>query len=278
MNLPATLSLTVLTLLPTSAPAAETTLDNMKIHYLTYGTGDEALVFIHGWTCDSTFWRMQASLYEHRRSILIDLPGHGRSDKPDIPYTMDLFARAVDAVMTAAHVRKATLIGHSMGTPVAIQFLRMHPDKVAGLVIVDGFVPQPPKSEKALAQAKERAQSYRAPDYKAAALRTLEYMFTTQTPPDLRAEIQSKMLSAPPYVMASAVEGMATMEPVTEAWPHLRTQAMMVKRANSAGYQDYLKAHFRLLGYREFDNAGHFVMMEQPDAFNETLREFLDGK
>jgi pimeloyl-ACP methyl ester carboxylesterase len=257
-------------------------LDGNKIHYDSFGQGDEALVFIHGWTCDSTFWKAQAPIYEHRRSLLIDLPGHGLSDKPEIPYTMELFARAVDAVMIDAKVRKATLAGHSMGTPVAIQFLRMHPEKVAGLVIVDGFIPQPPKDdserEKQKAQFAGLVKSYRGPDYKSVAMRMLDSMFTKQTDPALRNQIQTRMLSAPQYVMASAMEGMSTMEPLTESYSQLAVEAIMVKRGNATRYEEFLKKHFNLTGFREFDDAGHFLMMEQPEKFNQILREFLDRK
>jgi pimeloyl-ACP methyl ester carboxylesterase len=274
-------------LLSTPLPAAEAVshfanLDGTKVHYDSYGQGDEAVVFIHGWTCDSTFWKAQAPIYEKRRSLLVDLPGHGLSDKPEIPYTMEMFARAVDAVLTDANVRKATLVGHSMGTPVAVQFLRLHPEKVAGLVIVDGFIPQPPKDEaereKQKAQSAERVKAYRAPDYESVARRMLDFMFTKQTNPALRKSIETKMLSAPQYVMASAMEGMAAMAPLTESYPRLPVGAVMVKRGNSTGYQKFLKDHFDLVGYREFDDAGHFLMMEQPEKFNAILLQFLDRK
>lgn len=99
-----------------------------------------------------TFWRWRAPVYQSHRSILIDLPGHGASDKPETEYTMEYFARAVDAVLSDAHITKATLVGHSMGTNVIIQYLRMYPEKVAALVIVDGFAPEPPENEEALAK------------------------------------------------------------------------------------------------------------------------------
>jgi len=258
------------------------TLDGHKIHYVSYGAGDEAVVFIHGWTCDATFWQGQAPIYETRRSLLIDLPGHGMSDKPDIPYTMDLFARAVDAVMADANVRKATLVGHSMGTPVAFELLRMHPERVAGLVIVDGFLPMPPKD--AADRQKQRTQgagivkALRSPDYKATAARVVGTMFTKQTDPALKAEIETKMLATPQYVMASAMEGMWAMAPVTERYPRVPVEAVMQKRGDSSGYQQFLKQHFDLVGYREFEDTGHFLMMEQPARFNEILREFLDRK
>lgn len=277
--------LSVLAIAPLSAAEAVShfaSLDGNKIHYDSFGQGDEAVVFIHGWTCDSTFWKAQAPIYETRRSLLIDLPGHGLSDKPEIPYTMELFARAVDAVMIDAKVRKATLAGHSMGTPVVVQFLRMHPEKVAGLAIVDGFIPQPPKDdaerEKQKAQGAGLVKSYRAPDYKTVAMRMLDSMFTKQTDPALRNQIQTRMLAAPQYVMASAMEGMMAAEPLTESYPRLPVEAIMVKRGNSTRYQEFLKQHFDLVGYREFDDAGHFLMMEQPEKFNQILREFLDRK
>jgi pimeloyl-ACP methyl ester carboxylesterase len=123
-----------------------TMLDGNKIRYDSFGGGDEAVVFIHGWTCDSTFWKAQAPIYEQRRSLLIDLPGHGLSDKPEIPYTMELFARAVDAVITDAKAPKATLAAHSMGALVTIQFLRMHSEKVAGRACSTPCSPSRPTS------------------------------------------------------------------------------------------------------------------------------------
>src|SRR5262245_8728432 len=79
--------------------------DGIRVHYKSVGKGREALVFVHGWTCDMSFWRDQAAgLAGTARVILVDLPGHGLSDKPQITYTMDLFARAIDAVLNDAGV------------------------------------------------------------------------------------------------------------------------------------------------------------------------------
>lgn len=273
----------VINYLSAAEPIAHTaTLDGSKIHYLSTGQGDEALVFIHGWTCDSTFWKAQAPVYETRRSLLVDLPGHGLSDKPDVPYTMDLFARAVDAVMTDAKVRKATLIGHSMGTAVALQFLRLYPGKVTAIVIVDGFVPLPPKDEadrqKQLAQGAGIAKALRAADYKAFDKRVIQTMFIPQTAPVLREEIETKMAAIPQHVMASAMEGMNTMAPLTEHYPRIPVEAIMQKRANSDGYAAVLKQHFQLVNFQAWDDTGHFLMMEHPERFNQVLVEFLDRK
>src|SRR5262245_50945571 len=107
-----------------------TKLDAMRVHYQNYGEGKDAVVFIHGWTCNLNFCKANIPAFVNQsRVIAIDLPGHGESDKPQITYSMDLFARAVDAVLTDAGVERATLVGHSMGTPVIRQFYRKYPNK-----------------------------------------------------------------------------------------------------------------------------------------------------
>jgi pimeloyl-ACP methyl ester carboxylesterase len=279
--------LVLLALAPAIAPAGDAhsrfaTLDGSRVHYLSYGEGRDAAVFIHGWTCDATFWRFQAPVYERRRSLLIDLPGHGASEKPQVPYTMEYFARAVEAVMEYAGVDRATLIGHSMGTPVAIQFLRMYPGKVNGLVIVDGFIPGPPKDDaerkKQSAQAAMMIKMYRGPEYRDNLVRMLDSMFTPESPAGMREEIESKMLSTPQYVGASAMESMMAMSPVKESWPDVPVVATMMKRDSSDQFRRFLKGHFQLVRFEEFDHAGHFLMMEQPDKFNAILTSFLDSR
>src|SRR5258705_4645491 len=90
-----------------SLVGADVTYDGAKVHYESYGKGTDAVVFIHGWTCDLTFWRGQAPVYEKRRSLLIDLPGHGQSAKPEVAYTQERFARALEAVMRDCGVEDA---------------------------------------------------------------------------------------------------------------------------------------------------------------------------
>src|SRR5262245_54992682 len=121
------------------APSRFATSDGVRVHYKSLGEGKTALVLVHGWSCDHTLWREQAAEFAGKvRDVALDLPGHGRSDRPEVAYTIDRFARAVDAVLTDAGVKSAVLAGHSMGSPVVRHFYRLHPKKVKGLVIVDG--------------------------------------------------------------------------------------------------------------------------------------------
>ena len=117
------LLLGILLAIPISAPISAATVDGAKIHWTSKGSGKQAVILVHGWTCDETSWDSQVPvLSQQYRVITLDLPGHGKSDLPkDGKFSMTLFARAVEAVRAEAKIDKAVLVGHSMGTPAALE-------------------------------------------------------------------------------------------------------------------------------------------------------------
>src|SRR5664279_2293303 len=85
-----------------AAPSRFATADGAQVHYKSLGdpAAKTAVVFIHGWSCDMTAWRAQAPAFEGKaRMLFVDLPGHGKSDRPAVDYTMERFADAVDTVL-----------------------------------------------------------------------------------------------------------------------------------------------------------------------------------
>jgi pimeloyl-ACP methyl ester carboxylesterase len=255
-----------------------------KVHYLDSGAGGqaaEAVVFIHGWACDATFWRMQAPALQGRRAIYLDLPGHGQSDKPDLAYTQELFARSVDVVLRDAGVDRAVLVGHSMGFPVARVFARQFPGKVKGLVCVDGALLRIPsegdEAEEFKEEFAELVASLRSPEYKDAINLFIEPMFVDETPPTLRQEIKDKMLSADQRVAASAMQGFG--DPAVWEEEPLRVPVLAVYAQSpylEEDHEQYLRRLFPDLQYKEIDNTGHFLMLEKPEEFNSLLKGFLD--
>lgn len=245
-----------------------------RVHYKSYGKGERAVVFVHGWTCDLNVWKAQAEAFAPlTRVIAVDLPGHGQSDKPQTNYTMDYFADAVAAVLEDAGVKKAVLVGHSMGAPVVRQFYRKHPDRTAALVIVDGALRMFFKKEDALALA----ATLRGPNREAVAGRMVDGMLTTMADASMRAEVKKTMLSTPQHVAASAMEGMADEHVYT---PDKINVPVLVVLAKMPFWQPDTEAFFRSLAprleFRMWEGVGHFLMMEKPQEFNRELAAFLE--
>lgn len=259
---------------PAAADTRWAKLDGARIHYVNYGKGDEALVLVHGWTQNIDSWRDQLPDFAKRnRVIAIDLPGHGQSDKPQTTYSMDYFARAIDAVMSDAKVKRAVLMGHSMGTPVARQFYRKYPEKTLAIVIVDGSLR--PFGDKALMD--RMIAGFRGPNYRDTATQMFKGMSGPNLQEEAHARIQASFLNTPQHVVVSAMEGMADASIWGEDKINVPVLAVMAK---NPFFPPNVEESFRALApkmeFQMWDGVGHFLMMEKPKQFNEVALAFLD--
>lgn len=251
-------------------------LDGMRVRYVDGGKGEEAVVFVHGWTCNAEFWRMQAPAFEPKTRVLaLDLPGHGRSEGPEgVAYSMDLFARAIDAVMRDAGVKRAVLVGHSMGVPVVRQFYRRYPEKTLALVLVDGALrPFAPRAAMEQFMAPLRA------NYKEAAGRMVDGMLQPVKSDALKQEIRTAMLSTPPHVAVGAMEGMMDESVWKEDQIKVPVLAVHAKSPFwGADYEQFVRRLAPDLDFRVWEGVSHFLMMDRPEEFNRALSEFLAAR
>jgi pimeloyl-ACP methyl ester carboxylesterase len=256
--------------------------EGVKVHYESYGAGKEAVVFIHGWTCDLTFWRGQAPVYRNRRSLLIDLPGHGQSDKPNVAYPMEFFARSIEAVLHDAGVEHAVLVGHSLGGPIAYSFIRLFPEQAKALVLVDATVSTvaDPASYQVAQQVRyqQKAQNLSGPTGERNFLAVVNSMFSARTLPALRDQIRAKMLATPEYVRVAAVTSPSEVYPPA-AGEMFNIPALAIQAAQKGTEERAaaMRTIFPKLHLEKWVGSGHFLMMEDPARFNASLLKFLAG-
>lgn len=248
-------------------------LDALKVHYTSRGRGPEALVFVHGWNCDASFWKHQvAGFGDQMRVIAVDLPGHGQSDKPEIKYTMDLHARALDAVLRDAGIERATLVGHSNGTPVIRQFYRLFPGKTRALVIVDGALrpfAEPDAMEKFVAPM-------RGPGYREYIGQFVEAMLRPMKNESERTEIKEKMLQTPQNVAVTEMESILAPEIWRPDKINVPTLIILAKQpAWSADYEKFVRDLVPKVDYQVWEGVSHFLMIDKPQEFNAAVSTFL---
>jgi pimeloyl-ACP methyl ester carboxylesterase len=247
-----------------------------KVHYVTVGQGRQTIVFVHCWAGNLGFWREQVpALSDQARLVLVDLPGHGQSDKPHTAYTPDFFASAVLAVMSDARVDKATLVGHSMGGPVICRVYRRAPEKVAALVSVDGLLRRP---QWAPGQAGEFVAQFGTPEYREHVKQLVDSFFPVPGAEALRDQVLSEELATPQYVMVGAMEGM--FGPDQPDWDLKRVNVpVLVINARgpmwSADYESYVHSLSPQADYCLMEGVGHWLMLEKPAEFNATLTDLL---
>lgn len=115
-------------------------IDGSKIHYIREGEGDPVL-FLHGVPASSYVWR---NIIPHLAGlgccIAPDLPGFGKSDKPDIEYTITDYIHYIDKFIETLKLDKIVLVMHGWGSIIGFDYAMRHPEKCRGLVFYEAYL------------------------------------------------------------------------------------------------------------------------------------------
>ena len=113
--------------------------DGLTIHALEWSREGTPLVFLHGFSNEAHIWDdAAAAVAPYYRTLAFDLRGHGDSDRdPEARYDYDFHVADLESALAALGIERFVLVGHSLGGRVAMRFAGKHPDRIAGLVIVD---------------------------------------------------------------------------------------------------------------------------------------------
>lgn len=112
--------------------------DKMNIHYIERGSGDEIVLFLHGWGANvDTMIPAMKTIEEKYRTIAVDLPGFGQSDKPKSVWDAFDYGEFVVKFMDALSLSKVTLVGHSHGGRTSIVVGSKNKERVSKMVLID---------------------------------------------------------------------------------------------------------------------------------------------
>ncbi|GMR01420.1 MAG: hypothetical protein BMS9Abin19_0801 [Gammaproteobacteria bacterium] len=244
--------------------------DGSRIHYSVSGQGDIALVFVHCWTCNDTFWNKQVEYYSERyRVVTLDLAGHGQSGSQRSRYTMQAFGQDVVAVVNELGLNKVILIGHSMGGPVAMNAAQELGKRVVGIVGVDTFY-----TAFVYPKTKDQIDTFVKPfrdDYSAATTGMVKSMFPPQADPVLVKEMVDYFSTRNREVGLSAITEIF-------AWSARHRDATLNQfsdKLRNINADPENKNQPMNPGVVLIPGAGHFIAQEKPDAFNHALDGIL---
>jgi pimeloyl-ACP methyl ester carboxylesterase len=256
------------------APSRFVSLDGLRVHYKKLGDTGPALLFVPGWACDLTFWRYQAeALRTDARLLFVDLPGHGKSDRPQgLAYTHDLFVRALLAVLDDAAEPEVSVVGHSAGGSVARHLARREPRRLRALALVD---PTLTAFYRDRAHLDDLLALLRGPDPNRGALALIAPMVARHTPALAALEIRMRMLLTPPHVRLGFLEEMG--DPALWAEDALPCP-VTVLLSEAVPDRDAQEALLRRIAPRlevRRVAAGHFAMLTDPELVTAAVRDLL---
>jgi pimeloyl-ACP methyl ester carboxylesterase len=248
--------------------------DGVTIHYQVHGKGDPALVFVHGWCCDHTYWNNQVPYFSKKYKVVtIDLAGHGDSGLNREKWTMQAYAHDVAAVVKKLDLKKVVLLGHSMGGPVVAETTLLIPDRMIGLVGVDTFNTLEAK------YTPEQKEMFIGPlkaDFAKGSENFVRmFMFQPDTDPALIDKIAKDMSSAPSKVGLGSMEELVNHD-IVAAFDKIKVPVYCVNADKFPFDVEAAKRHTVAFKIRILPKSGHFLHMEKPKEFNKLLDETLD--
>ncbi len=112
--------------------------DNNKMYYESYGSGDKAIVFIHGWSVTCRSWDDQVDFFKDKfRVILVDLPGFGKSGHDRQDWSMQHYGKDIAGLCKKLNLKNVYLVGWSMGTGVVVEAANIPGIDVKAVITVD---------------------------------------------------------------------------------------------------------------------------------------------
>ncbi len=259
------------------APQIVTSADGVHIEYHVYGSGEPAVVLVHGWSCDSNYWKQQIDALKAKyTTVTVDLAGHGASGANRVDWSMGNFGEDVAAVVRQLQNHQVVLVGHSMGAPVALEAARRIGDRVVGIVAVDSLktIGQPVMPE---AQIEKALKPFRDDFIGHTREFVTSSFFTPDADPKLVQKVAYDMSLSLPAVVVPAMQSLLRMD-YAALLPEIHVPVVAI---NSSLGQPADEARIRktlpVFKAITLEKTGHFLMMEAADRFNPILLQEIDG-
>lgn len=278
-------------------------INGMRVNYRQVGEGPD-LVLIHGLAANHAFWHLNVLLPLARgyRVTVYDLRGHGYSGMPRSGYTSAHLAEDLLGLLDHLGIRKAGLVGHSLGGVVALHFAALHPERVARLVIADSRVralqpTQRPRDWPNWATARPRLEGLGLPipeDEEDSGIWLLERLASPEWR-STRDRLKGTSLFVPFSSLGggnrSAARWLELLETTTakkeltscdglsiNRLATIRQPTLVLCGEHSPALPSFrgLKEHLPRCRGSIVPGAGHFFPLSRPELFVRLVREFLD--
>jgi 3-oxoadipate enol-lactonase len=254
---------------------------NATIGILVQGKGSPIL-FVHGFPLSHAMWSAQADVFAGNHRVLVpDLRGFGDSSISAGTVTMERFADDLHGMLHATFVDEPiVLCGLSMGGYVAWQFFQKYRAQLQALILCDtraaADTPEAAANRLKLAESILKSGPQVAVD---AMLPRLLSPKTAERRPNVVADLRSMILHNKPAGIAAALHGMAERPDCTDLLPRIDVPTLLV-----CGEEDQISppSEMRKMAeaipgaeFVEIPSAGHMSPMENPEAFNQAVKQFL---
>jgi sigma-B regulation protein RsbQ len=251
-------------------------LDGETISFESSGNGDTAIVFVHGWRGNRTWWNQARDTFSKDYQIVqMDLAGHGQSSSDRKKWSVKAYAQDIKAVVESLDLKKVILVGHSMSGSNVIEAYHLMPERVTRLILVDTLndMDHLPNRTEAAPFFEGMKHNYQGTIEEDLA----QYLFAKTSPKAVVERVIHEFLKTSPALAISTLEPFYTTD-IREAASRVRVP---VRAINADLYPTNAEANrkcFPDYDYELIRGVGHFPMLESPKQFNDALGRMLKSE
>ena len=258
------------------------------MHFLHEGAGAPPLVFVHGFACSLEDWRHQlAFLRENHQVVACDLRGHGRTPGRPHECSIEHYGGDVAALIHNLELKDCILVGHSMGCRVVLEANRLAPDRVSGIVLVDGSRNATGDADAAEDAARATLQKLGYAQFAETLFRQMFFTPSPQADAIVERAVRSSAEFGPhlwPRVtrwdagqMDAAFDAVrAPLVAIQSTTRDASLKRRMLERGDTTPWLDYVKSRGGRV--ESVPGVGHFTQFEAPDAVNRSIQELIRGR
>jgi sigma-B regulation protein RsbQ len=250
--------------------------EEVHIDYTIKGRGDTVLFFIHGWNLNQNYWTHQVNFFAPRFKVLtVDLAGHGQSGRDRKIWSVESFAKDLNAIISKEQLKNVILVAHSMAGEIAVEMATAGCSACIGIVGVDNFK----QINLTVTQEQRNGIIPYAKDfiihYKPKAEAMAKELINTKDD-SLTRTIVEDYKNAPPEIAVCVLMNIFPKAAELKYKLPMLTFPLWIVRNDGPFNNESLKKYCKY-GYREkvIKACGHFPMVENPNEFNIALNDLL---
>jgi pimeloyl-ACP methyl ester carboxylesterase len=249
--------------------------DGVAIHYRVLGKGEPALVFIHGWGADLSYWDKQLAHFTETHTVVaLDLAGHGDSGIERKDWTVEAYGGDVETLVKNLDLDSIILIGHSMGGLVMIEAACRMSERIRGLIGVDTLV----DFEMTLPQDEIDGwiQAFRS-DFVQSTQGYVRSLFPKSADPKIVEKVVADMVAASPVVGIGTLQGFFDYykHRLREAAQQIKVPLICINSDMHPTEADINRKYIPSFKVKIMTGVGHFPMIEAPETLNRLLDEAI---
>lgn len=260
-----------------------TEVNNITIAYNDVGEGSIPLIFLHGFPFDKSMWNGQLdSLKSSNRLIAPDIRGFGKSTDEITPLSIDLFSEDLRLFMDKLNIEKAIVCGLSMGGYIALNAIKRFPKRFKALILCDTqCIADTAEVKENRYKAIEQINLDGVTEFNEKFIKTIFHPDSLTNKIELVEQLRSMVFANSREIIIAGLTALAERSETCSALHAILIPTLIIcgreDKVTPLVQSEFMHGHIKGAGLKIIDKAAHVSNLEQPEAFNKQLLDFLNS-